>query len=427
MRLDTSLKLQQQTAETGLRLPVRAETAQRVRSMLEDEVPEGFILAMEAELIHDDNVFRTESGRRGDSFFVLSPKVSFKDRIRKHILTLLYKGDYALYRHLHDQDYQDHELSAGLLLDLTKKLNVEIKAGALLGHDSVGTIGNPITGGIGDPDRYRETHISGEVTYGRRIAVVQLALKLETRPIRYTNNNQEIRDRDEDSAVATAYYNLRPKLSLLAEVGRTDIDYRNAGLFNPDSEETSYLLGLRWEATIKTTGEIKFGWQEKKPDDPTVKKYRGSTLRADILWEPKPFSKVRILALRETDEATLPGTSEYVLNDLQIGWRHGITRRLTLDTVAGFQRAEHSNNEEDDYLSLRTGLKYKLQDWLEVGGSIQHERRESTLSGSDYRDNQIMFNVVAILGAGRAKPSADFQMPGIEWFPSGYAPSLINR
>lgn len=268
----------------------------------------GFFPAVELAYQHDDNILREENNEESDNIFSVSPDLVWRWFFGKHRLTAQYAGDYAEYDTNNNENYDDHFLFADLLLDLTPKLNVDLQANHSRGHEARDSAG--LTPGVSaKPNEWKENRLFGQLTYGRRIANAQFELDLEGRKLDYTNNNQEFRDRDTDSVTGRFFYNLGPKTSVILEASHRDIDYTTSGIRDLDSQERFYHVGFRWEATYKTTGELKVGRFEKDFDSSAEEDGNGASVVGKVTWEPRTYDRVTFTAARQPNETSTTDSS----------------------------------------------------------------------------------------------------------------------
>lgn len=349
-----------------------------------------FVPSITAAYNYDDNVFREQTGEVSDSFYAISPGLAAEWILGKHNLTAGYNGTYAYYNDRSDEDYKDHTLGADLLLDLTPKFNLDLQADTKRGHESRGSAGT--TPGVSAfPNKTEEDRLFAGLSYGRRSAQAQLGLDIETRDLRYTNNDQQSRDRDTDTLTGRVFYNLGPKTSLIFEAINSDIDYLNPGSRNRDSTERYYHLGVKWEATNKTTGEVKVGRFKKDFESASENGARGTSVAASVLWEPQTYSRVTFGASRKANETTTTD-SFFTSSIVSAAWEHELNQRLRFNANISEETDDYSGTREDDLSNYGLGLKYRIG-LFDVGLSYSYSERKSNTADASYEDNVYMLSV----------------------------------
>lgn len=353
----------------------------------------GFSPSVQLAYQNDDNIFRQENNEERDGIATIAPDLGWRWNFGKQQLSLQYVGLYAEYDTNDNENYDDHAINADLFFDLTPKFNIDLQANYELGHESRGSSG--LVAGITSavPNEWRAKRLFSQFTYGRRAASAQLQLDLEAKTLRYTNNSQGFRDRNTDTVTGRFFYRLGPKTTAIFEATYRDIDYiSSAAVRNLDSEERLVRLGLRWEATYKTTGELKIGRFKKTFDSPTEEDISGTSIEAVAIWEPLTYSRVTFTALREPNEAATADSS-YVSSTLTADWQHDFSSRTTFNANISDRTDNYSGTRKDDLFNVGLGIDYKLKRWLNIGASYRYSERDSNVVNASYDDNIFMFNV----------------------------------
>lgn len=352
----------------------------------------GLKLEMTLGARHDDNVLRTETSRRSSMIAVAKPKVVMAGRVGRHGFELGYDGDYGRYLDEANENYTDHEFIGDAELRLTRRLRVLLDNGLEFGHDRRGDVGSRLVGAA-EPDRWRHHHAGGEVIFGRASAKVlrtraEVAGSYEVSGIRYQNNNQSGRDYDVRDIGLRGRYNVGSRLSLVTDAGLTFIDYLDPSV-PLDSREASILVGVAWEATAKTSGEVKVGRFQRDFFDPSQQDSSGIDWDARVQWTPKTYSVLSLYALRDSVESGQGGGSA-VVDKFGGRWVHGLTKKLTLEGFGQLTQSDFGSARSDDLVDLEAALSYQLSRWATVRGGLEHSFRDSTAAGADF-DNSVVF------------------------------------
>lgn len=349
-------------------------------------------LELTATTLYDDNVLRSSGNDESSLILKTSPKAVLEGRLGRHDIRLGYQGEHAHHFDISDEDYFDHELIADADLRLSRKFKVLLDTGLLYGHDRRGDFSSRLVAS-NEPDRWRRYHAGINATFGRAWASVLrtkagLGIGFQQSGIRYTNNNQEPRDFDRQSFALKGRYNLGPKLSLVADAGFSITDYNDPS--TPlDSEEISALVGIAWEATAKTTGEVKFGLLEKDFDDAGQSDFSGANFDLRVTWSPKTFSTFTAYGSRNTSESGQGGGSA-VVDKMGLRWRHGFSSRLHTETGFEYQRADFESAREDDFYRFDVSANYRFNRFLQLRSGFEYSTQSSTDSSAEY-DDSIVF------------------------------------
>jgi len=353
----------------------------------------GISLNISTGIGYDDNVFRTESNTSSDYFWIVRPSLYLNGGLGRHAFGLGYEGEFQRHSEFSSQDFDDHRVFADAALDLTRKLNLNLGGGVRFGHDPRGGIGTCIICSP-TPDTWQAYRLGAELVIGRQISRAQITPAIEYSGVRYTNNGQSKRDLDRQDYRIRGRYRLTPRLSTIAEGGFAIVDYLqpNSGL---DRTESDLLVGIGWEATARTSGEILVGTLVRSFDDPRQSSGRNFNWLGRVHWAPKPYSKITLFTGRSSQDDGSGGVGNYLSDTFGIGWAHAFGERLIGNTNLEYTIARFSTRREDEYLAFRLALTRNLTSWLSVSAEYQYLNRRSNIPGIDYDDNIIWLNLTA--------------------------------
>jgi len=359
----------------------------------ESGVPRALQLRLATGVGYDDNVFRTESDTQSDMFFNVRAAIVLTGRAGKHDLSIGYNGDYRTYTDFSTEDFYDHRIFANVNLDLTRKVDLNLGGQVWWGHDPRGSPGARIINPA-DLDTWRDSRVKAELVYGREISRAQVIPWIEYSQIRYLNNNQSDRDYDREDYRLRGRWRFNPRLYGLVEGGIAHIDYLDTNN-QLDRDEYEILAGIGWDATAKTSGEILIGALNQDYDSPT----RGDSTNLDwdmrLYWSPKPYSKVTAYARRTSQDDAAGGVGNFLADTLGARWRHAFSRRLELDLLFEHTLADYDSPRKDNYWRFDIGLTRGITDWLDFTATYQFLGRRSNISGLDYDDNMVLFELKA--------------------------------
>lgn len=392
-------------AGEGIRLRLSDQLSEDVRDDAPDSDEPAFLerdrivprfsaleLGLTVATLHDDNVLRSSASEVSSMVVQTAPKVMLEGRLGLHDLRLGYEGEYAHFVDISDEDYFDHELIADADLRMSRKLRVALDTGLLYGHDRRGDFSSRLTASP-EPDRWRRHHAGINATFGRAWSSVLrtkagFGIGFQQSGIRYLNNNQGPRDFDRQSFALKGRYNLGSKLSLVADAGVSLSDYTDPT--TPlDSREVSALAGVAWEATAKTTGEVKLGVLEKDFDDSGQSDFSGVNFDFKVEWSPRTFSTFTAYGSRDTSD-TGQGGGSAVVDTAGLRWRHGFSSRLVTETGFEFQQADFESNRKDDFFQFDVAAVYRLNRFVHLRSGFEYLTRDSSNPAADY-DNSIVF------------------------------------
>ncbi|WP_458735749.1 outer membrane beta-barrel protein [Zobellella taiwanensis] len=359
----------------------------------------GFIPTVKLSETYDDNVWEAPEGEDKRSSWVTSvePTFTLAARDRLNTYQLSYRLNHSIYHSVHEDDHTDHFVNADSHMEFNARNRLDLKAGYSKQQDTRDSTNRDFDE---QGNKYHATNIGGLYGFGAEAAKMQLEFGANHEWRRYDNNTgpaatssaTQEKDRDTLSLSTTAYYRVGPKTRLLAEIQRNDYDYVTSNL---DSEAWRYLLGATWQATAKTSGTVKVGFEDKDFDNPAKNDPDNSTWEVGVTWEPLTYSRVKLNTSSRAEEGS--STEDYVdTSSYGFSWEHDWTPRITSNLGYTLTEKDYkggSNEGRSDDLDVyNIGVNYKMRRWLDLGVGYTHKDNASNSADDRYDRNQVYFN-----------------------------------
>ena len=356
--------------------------------------PGRLIPGMKLKLLYTDNVTRTDTGTTDSFGTVVSPRVAYiiSDYTKNFIID--YTIEQGLYISSTDDNYLDHYIRSGFSYQPTARIFSEINADLKFVHDARGTGRAEAVGAVTQDsiDKWHQWGLNGRFAYGRPNAIGRLELEADYFQKRYDTNRAftASRDRDALSGQARFNYRVRPKTFLSIEGKATDNSYKfiPAGTASLDSIDTTYLAGVRWEATFKTTGFAKIGYNFKNFESDQRNDTSGLAWEMGVDWRPKTYSTVRLETSQRFDETN--GTGDAIDQTFYlVNWEHFWLPRFSTRMNAGYQNQTFDpTTREDDFYNVGISANYDFRRWLAVSASYDYSILNSNVNTFDYQENR---------------------------------------
>jgi polysaccharide biosynthesis protein VpsM len=371
---------------------------------------------------HDSNVAQTNVNEVSSFFTRISPGVRLDSGNESRSFSLAYELDSARYQDSSPDDYTDHRLSTGVTLSPTVRTKFDVGAGYERGHDrrgtnsrqglqtAIGTSGTPIavvSDGL-DTDRWVRKDLDVGFNYGAPGARGALALSGGVSNLDYTNNKSysQFGNRQLQYLEGRFGWRIASKTQAFVSARGANIDYdlaRRISGIRLDSSEKTYLLGLQFDASAKTSGHFGIGRTQKDFDDARLRGYSGTAWDVGLQFRPRSYSVIDLSANRGTQEAVnfirgLNGvnaldTDYLVSNALTLSWTHGWSDRFHTGMDIGREKLDFrlaGNSIRDDVLNF-WGLSadYQLRDWLSLGAGYKSYDRNSGIKNASASENAL--------------------------------------
>jgi len=349
---------------------------------------------------YNDNLTFENNNAEETYFTRVTPHVAYvmSDRFRK--MALDYFLDAAYFEGTGgEDDYVDNRLVASFDYHPTSRIFTSAFAEYIDSHDGRGK--GRAEGGTGTTqtslDEWYQWGVGGNLAYGAQNAKGRLELDAAYLSKTYDTNRLFTFSRDVNdlSGSARFFYRVMPKTSLLFEARTTAHDYKRdvAGTPSLDGMTTSFFTGVTWQATYKTTGFAKIGYNIRSFDSDRLDTQDDISWGVGVDWRPKSYSTVHLetsQALAETNGTGDVVTQSSILAYWQHNWRDRFSTRVDL----GYQNStmDPSNREDDTYL-LGVRADYAFRRWMNVGAGYRYSTVDSTDDTFGYDQNIFLINL----------------------------------
>ena len=354
------------------------------------------------EVLHNDNVLLQAPGSgqvKTDTIQVLTPQVRAEARQGANTFGAGIGAAFGRYNDLSSDNYNNKNAFVAADLNPVTRVRMRLRADHLDAHDPRGSTTDPLTA---TPNRYRQQTLGGIFGYGAPGAKGRIELELGTMDKRYYNNVEsgvQSNNRDDNIVGGTFYWRIAPKTSLLAQVKRTGVDFRDDATAL-DSTNMQYLAGVTWEATAATTGIVKLGTMRKDFKDGSRDDVSTPSWDAQIQWLPLTYSKWDFILSRAYRETT-PGLGDTVVaTNSIVRWTHNWTSQVSTAATGMYGEDDYKGvigGRNDKLPGLGLRATYQMRRWLDFGAEYSWSKRDSNIDAADYKKNVIMLFVNATL------------------------------
>jgi len=355
-----------------------------------------------------DNMYRSDDNETDAMGVVIDPSAAVVYSPAYGKYTLGYEGQAASYDTVDEDNYFDSQVFLTGDLQPLSRHRFEFDARYKHGHDA---FGSNRTEGLTLRDReldiWDETGLALKYTFGQREAMLNLYARAGITDKEYDTNRTE----PSNPAFGTRFldygatllgggviYRLSAKTRLVLDLEQQELDYDLD--FTPafDGDLQRALVGLRWLATAKTSGEALVGYYARNFDDNAREDVSGIDWQVRVDWLPRSRSRLSLTTGRLVRETYLLGEDFIYEQYLQLGWRQDWSQRLYSETELGyFQHQFEGTARDDDSLAGRATVYYRLTRRLTAKGGIEHSNRDSSATSLDYDRNVIFTGLDVVL------------------------------
>jgi hypothetical protein len=364
-----------------------------------------FIPTVDVGLRYDDNVTRQDDEKVSSFSSIISPQFVLLNNFGASQTRFGYRLRNERFFSSSADNYTDHFLTAGVEYELNIRHRLDVSFEFEDGHEQRGT-GFSILNLASTPDTYKETDFGVQYSYGVPSADGRLDLGIDISNRDYDLNTDAGRARDRviTTTQGTFFYRIGTATDATFDVIHRDVSYNfDFTPANPlDSVVTSYLVGVKWDATAETSGFVKVGYEEKDFESSLRENYDGFDWSAGVTWEPTQNAQFNFSTDTNTDETN--GEGNFIRQrDYQVQWRHRWLERLKTSVSYTISEDRYEGQpvefgvREDDLERLNLTAYYQFRRWFNVQFGYTFDTRDSNRTGIDFDRNQFLLNAYITL------------------------------
>ena len=364
-----------------------------------------FYPSIEVVVSDHDNIRRRTDLDEPDTRMLVNPRLAYRTNLGRHPFYVAYSGIFTFHQDIKTEDSESQNLTTNLSLDLTQRWDLDLFAAIGTGFEERGISGSrSLTGiNIGDrqfdvlaqlnqePDEYEYETVGFDLVYGRKGSRLKAVAGYERTDTEFTNNNQGFgnltgsRDREAETVHFDLDYEIGQRTSVFGRAQYTEVDYVRS--FNSlDSEQTDYMIGLRWKPSQGLSGVVAIGDSEKDFIDPSRQDYSGTAYYANLAYNITPYSTISLGASQLVEEPGDEFADFYESQLLGVAWDHALTDRFDLGLYAKFIDDEYNTGRVDEFTDYGITLDYAWRPWLSGGLFYGQVERESNIPNVAYDD-----------------------------------------
>lgn len=358
---------------------------------------EGLGFGVDTQLIYDDNIFR-EQDKESDTILQVAPVVGYVGLYGKHKIKAGYKGEYALFTENSDVNYTNHAAQADLDLSLTSKWSTKLGFRYLDKVEEPGTNNRELNDAL-DFTKYDALRANLETAYGTKDSIGQIVFKYARQTFNYRNNSQEYRDRTTDDVTGTFFWRVAPKSRVIFELRNAESSADNMTGVNQSFSQTSYLTGVTWEATAKTEGSLRIGYQDTQFDNPLIADLDGLSYFVDVDYKPDSDSLINVALSRTTRDNAELVLAGLETTDYAISWKNQLANNTDIKLEYNYRKDNFgggASSRQDDTHRIRGKLSYEAYEWLLVYTNLDYMSRDSDNVIYEFDNSRVSLGVEVI-------------------------------
>jgi len=351
-----------------------------------------FIPTLKLSESYDDNFRQLNKREEASWITTIAPELTLVAEDRNSAYRLTYKGNSQIYHDASDASNTDHKVKLESIMEFTARQRLKLTGEYRQMEDTANTTV------VTENDKYHVKSIAGIYSYGAEKASNRIDLGASYAELRYDNsgNINTDEERDTTSVNAVWFHRLGGSTTALIEVRHADYDYLLAN--SPrDNTEDALLAGAVWEATAKTTGKLRVGYERKNFRRNDVDDLESPMWEIGIDWKPRTYSKFSLSTRQSFDEGD-DGSNAIKNTSSSLAWSHGWTHRITSRVFVGYSQQDYEGQDrQDDVTNAGATLTYKIRSWLDIGVGYTYIDNNSDADNEGYKRNIYMISLTGSL------------------------------
>jgi hypothetical protein len=305
----------------------------------------------------------------------LAPSLSLVAEERMNAYALDYGFVAERFHSARNSDNVDHSLNGKAHMEFSSRSRLDLNLGYQKNEDT----------DLANDEDYKQTSFGAVYGYGSKQAKMQLEFGANKQIKRYDYTDFDGKEVDILNLSAIAYYQVAPATKAVVEYRNTDYDYASQNV-DIDSNANTYLAGVTWDATAKTTGSAKFGRTSKDFDQAGKADPSSNVWEVSVTWSPRTYSNVTATFNQSLGEGSGGSAEDYIDTDaLTLNWNHQWSSFISTDVNYSKTDEDYKGiSRKDDTVTYGVGVTYNLARNIDVGLGYSTTDKNSTVNSEDY-------------------------------------------
>lgn len=243
------------------------------------------------------------------------------------------------------------------------------------------------------PVAFQDVFAETVYRYGSKTSRANIELLARVDNISFNSTDIRYTQWDSTQVIVTPgfYYRVFPKTYATLQVENNLVAYSNHKI--NDYTKQRYLIGVKWEQSVKTQGSLRLGYLQQRFDYDYAPSpgFDDFTWDINVRWLPQTYSELNLNLNRDVYPTFGFGTSR-LIETYGVNWQHHWTSRLSTTLSGTYYSVDNRGaSRQDDIVSIGFDANYYLTRWLGVG--INYAYRDQQSTGHSDPPNSINYNL----------------------------------
>ena len=371
----------------------------------------------DATFFYDDNVFYTNTHRRSDHAWVLSPSIWVQSNWARHALNFQAGLDATRYNTYDIEDTNDYRMSAEGRYDIDVNTNVYGGGGYSKNHEDRES--PDARNGLLPTVYFQQRYYAGFFHQAERLSlrIAGTANRLNYQDVPFLTGsgviniiNNDDRDRWQYTGGARLGYEVSPRLEPYLQLAIDNRDYINTPDdlgYQKSSTGGRYLVGVKWNVPRTLKLDAFAGYLTQNFDDPRFSNVNKPVFGGALLYALTDSTRLSAFLDRTLEETTVteivaPGVVQSASSYLNTYGLVGINHRLSADwslrgDVSASRAAYQGIDRTDDYFGATLGVGYRMTPNLYLDFSVAYRKLNSSVPDEDFKKRMAFLRIAVPL------------------------------
>ena len=357
--------------------------------------------AIQTGLQYTDNALSSETDRRDDLIYSVTPEVRVESDWSRHSARASVSSSHEFHQDNTSEDAEEFSARGNVRVDVTEATKLNLEGGYSFEQEERGSAEVP-NDAVEEPN---ETTWDVAAWISHRFNRLTATLRGDVEVNDFGDvsvsggaaGGGSDRDYYETGTTLRLGYEISPTLQPFVETGysvrRHDREVDSNG-FRRDSDGYSVAAGVAVNTGPILRGEIAVGYEVREFDDRALDAIEDVTFNANLIWSPTALTTVRLTGGTDINETSVSGSPGSVERSVGLSLAHSLAYNLTGDIGVTYVNTTYRRSDirEENY-RLAAGLDYLLNRNVAVRAGYAYTRFETTQAGSDYDVNTFRVGV----------------------------------
>jgi hypothetical protein len=221
----------------------------------------------------------------------------------------------------------------------------------------------------------------------------------------YRQTDNDFRDRTDNAFSGYVFFKIRPKTALFMQYRHIDMTY-DVQTDQRDSAIEDYLLGITWDLTAKTRGNLSAGYGTREYQDRDLDEADRIIFQAKLSYLFSPKTQIAINGYHRNEESVYTDFGYTLTTGASVSYSQTLTRKISFDLDFSYRRDDYKDrldqtagtgDTKEAFYTVSPSLSYAVNRWLSASLSYAHRDNSSEFEDNVYTGHTYMLKITGSL------------------------------